>query len=84
MRTTVTLEPDTEQLLRQRMRERRISFKQALNEAIRDGLTRRGGSSPFRTQTASLGSAAVNLDRALSVAGDLEDDELTRKLRSGS
>lgn len=84
MRTTVTLEPDTEQLLRQRMRERRISFKQALNEAIRDGLTRRSGSSPFRTQTASLGPSAVNLDRALSVAGDLEDDELTRKLRSGS
>jgi hypothetical protein len=66
------------------MRERGISFKQALNEAVRDGITTPGGSKPFRTQTASLGISQVNLDRALHLAGDLEDDELIRKLRSGS
>jgi hypothetical protein len=84
MRTTVTLDPDTEQLLRRRMREKRISFKQAVNEAIRAGLTTTGGTQPFRTRTASLGVSAVNLDRALQLAGDLEDDELIRKMRSGS
>jgi hypothetical protein len=35
VRTTVTLDADTEALLRRRMRERGLSFKQALNDAIR-------------------------------------------------
>ena len=38
MRTTVTLDPDTERLLRSAMRERDLTFKAALNEAIRQGL----------------------------------------------
>jgi hypothetical protein len=84
VRTTVTLDPDTEQLLRRRMRERRISFKQALNEAIRDGLAAASQVSPFRTRTASLGVSAVSLDRALQLAGELEDEELIRRMRAGS
>ena len=38
MRTTVTLEADAERLLRSAMRERDVSFKAALNDAIRRGL----------------------------------------------
>ncbi len=38
MRTTVTLDPDTERLLRSAMRERNLTFKSALNDAIRQGL----------------------------------------------
>ena len=38
MRTTVTLDADTERLLRGAMRERNLTFKAALNEAIRQGL----------------------------------------------
>ena len=34
MRTTLTLDADTEQLVRRRMRERGISFKQAVNDAL--------------------------------------------------
>ncbi len=37
-RTTVTLDPDVEQLLRDAMQRRRESFKEALNQAIRCGL----------------------------------------------
>lgn len=83
MRTTVTLDADTEQLIRRRMRERGISFKEALNEAIRSGVA---GASvvAFRTETASMGESRVNLDRALQIAADLEDDELLRRIRSGS
>ena len=44
MRTTVTLEADAEHLLRSAMRERNVSFKAALNDAIRRG---------FRTHAAS-------------------------------
>jgi len=85
MRTTVTLEPDAEQIIHRRMRERGVSFKQALNDTIRESSrTHAASSKPFRTKTASLGTTAVSLDRALQLAGALEDDELVRKLRSGS
>lgn len=82
MRTTVTLDPDTAALVRRRMQERRVSFKEALNGAIREGLApERVG--PFATRTADLGVPTVNLDRALHLAGELEDEELVRKMRSG-
>ena len=38
MRTTVTIDPDTEELLRREMARARVSFKRALNDAIRRGL----------------------------------------------
>lgn len=52
MRTTVTLDADTEILLRSAMRERNVSFKAALNDAIRRGLRTRaasGAEPPFTT-----------------------------------
>jgi len=84
MRTTVTLDPDSEALIRRRMRERRVSFKRALNDIIREGArvgTHDGRD--FSTQTASLGLPTVNLDRALQVSAALEDEELVRKMRVG-
>lgn len=81
MRTTVTLDPDTAALVRRRMREHGVSFKQALNDAVRAGAGNQG--EPFRTATADLGTPSVNLDRALVLAGELEDEELTRKMRIG-
>ncbi len=38
MRTTVTLDADTESLLREAMRQRGQTFKQALNDAVRRSL----------------------------------------------
>lgn len=81
MRTTVTLDDDVAEIVRRRMAERGISFKQALNEAIRAGVPAPGA--PFRTPTAALGTPAVSLDRALGFAGELEDEELLRKFRVG-
>ncbi len=83
MRTTVTLDPDTEALLKRRMRERGLSFKQAVNDAIRAGLSPTGPRPRFRTPTADLGLPTVNLDRALAVAAELEDEETVRKQRVG-
>lgn len=84
MRTTITLEPDTAALVRRRMRERGVSFKQAVNDAIREGLgSGEQSATPFRTRTADLGVPSVNLDRALQLAADLEDEELVRKQRIG-
>ena len=39
MRTTVTLEPETERLLREAMHQRGQSFKETLNQAVIRGLT---------------------------------------------
>lgn len=81
----MTLDSDTEALIRKRMRDRGVSFKQALNDAIREGLAGgpRAARSRFRTETADLGVPALSLDRALTLAGDLEDEELVRRMRAG-
>ncbi len=81
MRTTVTLDPDTEQIVRRLMAERGVSFKEALNGAIRDGATRPAADIAFATTVVSLGEPAFDVDRALAVAADLEDADLLRKLR---
>lgn len=80
MRTTVTLDEDTDAIVRRLMRERGLSFKRALNEAIRAGMARRGGRRQFRTRTLDMGQPQIPLDKALRLAADLEDDELLRKL----
>ncbi len=84
MRTTVTLDSDTEQIVRQRMTERKVSFKQALNDLVRDGRSPAEGPRPFKTVARSMGRAKVDLDKALRLAGESEDSEFARKLESGS
>jgi hypothetical protein len=83
MRTTVTLDPDTEALIRRRMKERNLSFKQVLNDAIREGLTQSPGGEEVSTPTVDMGLPRVNLDRALALASELEDEELVRKAQVG-
>ncbi len=83
MRTTVTLDPDTQALISRLMEERGISFKQAINQAIRDGLNPRART-VFVTPTFSMGQPGINLDKAVALAGHMEDDELIRKMRMGA
>lgn len=80
MRTTVTLEPDTEAIVRRAMRERGLTFKEAVNEAIRAGAATPGRRRAFRTPTFDMGRPAVPIDKALRLAGELEDEELLREL----
>ena len=84
MRTTVTLDDDTLALIQRRMRERGVSFKTALNDAIREGAGGRPAPKPFVTRTADLGVPTVNLDRALQIAAELEDEDLIRRQRRGA
>lgn len=84
MRTTVTLDEDTEALVRRRMADRKVSFKQALNDAIREGATHGQRATEFVTAPSSMGRPTVNLDRALQLAGELEDDALVARTLSGS
>lgn len=83
MRTTVTLDPDVEAKLKATMRERGISFKAALNDAVRAGLNGPAPAGrPFRMQTAPLG-VRINIDKALTIAGEMEDEEYLRKREMG-
>lgn len=83
MRTTLTLDPDVESLIQRAMRQKGITFKQAVNEAIRAGL---GPRSPvtFRQTTFEMGfRPEINYDHALHIAAALEDEELIRKTALG-
>ncbi len=78
----MTLDRDVEAKLRAVMRERGVSFKQALNDSVRAGLTTGSQSSKrFRVHARPLGvRPGINLDKALTLAGEMEDAEILRKL----
>jgi hypothetical protein len=83
VRTTVTLEPDVERLLQETMRDKGLSFKEALNEAVRAGLARRPAAKRrrFVQKTYSLGGEpSFPWDKALAAADTIEDEELIRKM----
>jgi hypothetical protein len=82
MRTTVTLEPDVAAKLRRLAHERGISFKEALNSALRLGLAEGAGAArPYRLPARRMGlRPGIELDKALRLAAELEDAETVRKL----
>lgn len=81
MRTTVTLDPDVQALLRLAMKERGLSFKDALNSAVRSGLIQRKPERKrFVQESYALGGERnFRWDKALDVAAAMEDEELARK-----
>ncbi|HEY5878344.1 MAG TPA: hypothetical protein VIU11_05510 [Nakamurella sp.] len=84
MRTTVTLDPDVAELLRRLMTERGLTFKDAVNSAIRSALT--PGDDPSRDvplPAFDMGEPRVPLEHALRLAADLADEEIARKLAGG-
>jgi hypothetical protein len=83
VRTTVTLDPDTRLLVERAMSERGLSFKEAVNEAIRAGLGAPEGRDRRYTTPRTLGPARVDVTKALSLAGELEDEALARRLAEG-
>ena len=88
MRTTVTLDSDVQVLLKKAMRKRDASFKQTLNDAIRQGL----GPQPKAAVAADaydfpvyhMGQPLVDLTKANALAGELEDQELIARMRRGA
>ena len=77
MRTTIQLDPDVATHVKGLMRERGLSFEEAVNAAIRAGLQPPG--KPFRTQTYDMGEPLVDLTKALRLAGGLEDAQIVRR-----
>lgn len=81
MRTTVTLDPDVVAQIKTYMRESGASFKEALNFAIRSGLSKTNKHpKAFRQKTYDLGLPTISVRKALKLAADLEDEEILRDL----
>jgi hypothetical protein len=85
MRTTITLDPDVEQLLQKTMRERDMTFKQAVNDGLRQGLKQKPERPRrFRQRTFAIGSdQSMGGDKALAFAARLEDRDRLRKMDFG-
>jgi hypothetical protein len=83
MRTTVTLDEDVAAKLQEEARRRKTSFKEVLNSSVRKGLraSTPEAAEPYRLNPRALRARPdIDLDRALELAGQLEDAEILRKL----
>jgi len=82
MRTTVTLDDDVAEALKAAARDQHASFKEVLNASIRRGLARRSDDQDeYRLPTFALGvRPGVDLDKAMHVASELEDEAIAAKL----
>ena len=83
MRTTITLEPEAAALVQRTMRDRGLTFKEVVNQAIVRGLADPSARPRVRLPTHQMGPPRVNLDKATQLAGDLEDEEIIRKMSMG-
>jgi hypothetical protein len=82
MRTTVTLEPDVQKLLKDTAHRKGLPFKQVLNDAVRAGLGQNPARAPaFKQRVFSLGRAKVDLTKAGALADELEDAQAAAKMR---
>jgi hypothetical protein len=84
MRTTVTLDPDVERLLKEEMRRSGTTFRQALNQAIRRALAGNAATQrrPFRLRSKRL-SLRAGLDPAMlqHLEEELEIESFLQKTR---
>lgn len=77
----MTIDEDVAQQIRQRMRERGAGFKEVLNELLRRGLQSSEAPEPYSTPTFAMGVRPdIDVDKALALAGALEDEEVRREL----
>jgi hypothetical protein len=83
MRTTVTLDADVHALLEKSMKVRRLSFKQALNDAVRKGLTADRPRKKFVQKTFAMGAPSPNFrwEKILDLSEAIEDEEIFRKIQ---
>ena len=86
MRTTVTLEQDLADKLKEYARRRRASFKVALNTVLRRGLAAQEAPSPRRRFTVEPHSSTlrpgVDPGKLNQVADRLEAEDFVREMRA--
>lgn len=76
MRTTLTLDPDVAAKLKSEMRRSGKSFKELVNDLLRDGLLKQQGPKPipkFEIRSKNMGlRAGLNLDSISQLIEDVE------------
>lgn len=87
MRTTLTLDDALAKELKKRAAETGRSFKETVNDLLARGLVAAEGGAeprPYRIEPVSLGGVreGIDLDKALSLAAALEDEQWGRKLET--
>ena len=84
MRTTLTIDPDVEQLLRREIHRTGGSMKAVVNDALRVGLGMCGKPPQvdrYRVQPHDFGfRPGVDLDRLNQLADELEAEEFARRI----
>ena len=84
MRTTLTIDDEIAMSLKDLAHRSGMPFKQVVNDALRKGVhaLENPEAKPYRLSPASLGAVRpdINLEKALSLADDLEDAAIAMKL----
>jgi hypothetical protein len=84
MRTTLTIEPDVAQQIRQCMAEKKLSLKRVVNDALRAGLSKTGKTeraTRFVVKPWPLGlRAGIYEDKLSQLLDQLETEEFIRKM----
>jgi len=86
MQTTLTLDDEVAEELKEVADRAGKPFTDVVNETLRKGLHPAGSLSlkPYRLETVSLGVLpGVDIDKARHIADALEDEEIARKLEMG-
>lgn len=88
MRITLSLDDKLADALKKRAVETGKPFKDVVNETLQAGLTAIQNlptPKPFKVEPHSMGGPlpGINLDKANQLAGELEDEELVRKMQLG-
>jgi hypothetical protein len=84
MRTTLTLEPDVAQKLKRRMAERKLTLKDAVNQALRAGLAveERKPKKPFKVKAHSFGLLpGIDPNKMNQLLDELEVEDFLAKSR---
>ena len=84
MRTTLTIEDHLAAALKEKAFRSGKSFKQVVNESIARGLEEERPQTKrkkrYKLKTFDMGEPYVDLTKALRIAGELEDEEIIRKM----
>lgn len=84
MRTTLTIDDDLAALLHAQARETGRTFRDVVNQALRDGLLQEGAADDYVPPVHDLGiRPGVDLTKALQLVGQMEDEEIIRKMEVG-
>ena len=87
MRTTITPDPDVQQLLKRAMREQDAPFKRVVNDALRRGLrpsTPAGAGTAFVQPVFDLGEPLVAVTSFNRLSDELETEAFVEKMRRES